>query len=89
MRGFRNAQDPRNIQVGPEGITAFANSIAFVSFEPVQGKSIFFRIDRDGAHTQLSGRAKYSNGYFAAIRNEQAPDCLRHGASPALFGSTV
>ena len=59
----------------------FADEIGLVGLEAVQRVAIFVRIDGDGANAQLVGGSKHADRNFAAIGDQELPNCLHASAS--------
>ena len=63
----RDADDVVDRQIGLDGSETFADQIGFICLEPVQGKTIFVRVDRDGFETQLGTGAEDADWRRAAF----------------------
>ena len=63
-----------DVEVGLDGIHAGADQISFIRLVPMEGESIFFRIESDRPDAQFMCRSKNANRDFTSIGGQQAFD---------------
>ena len=66
-----------DLQIGFDRAFALADQIGLVGLEAVQRQFVFFGIDRNSLQTEFVGRAKHTDGDFAAIGDEDFLDWHR------------
>lgn len=66
-RGFGNADDFLDGQIGRNRPHTFADLVGFVSFETVEGQFVLFGVDRYSAFPEFVCRAHNANGNLAAV----------------------
>ena len=74
-----HADDVLDVEIGVDRALSAAHQIALVGFGPMQREPVFLRVNGDGANAELSGGTHDTNGYFTAIRDEEALEGPRLG----------
>ncbi len=59
---LRQRDDALDVEVRADRPFAFADQVGFVRLETMDGKTIFLRVNRDGAQPEFGRRAKDANG---------------------------